>query len=184
MSTEEQLIELAKEGSASAFSQLVEIYQARLFRFLVLRCRTRADAEDVIQDTFINAYRYIGTFNPRWRFSTWLFRIALRNAARLSQATEVTTSDEVHDDASDPLQACIVDSDRENLWLTAKRILAADAYSAMWLRYIEDMPVREVARTLGRPMSWTKVTLMRSRRRLSAELRGSDESTVKSEAYG
>jgi len=183
VATEEQLIALAKEGSVPAFSELVENYQARLIRFLLGRCSNRADAEDAIQDTFINAYRYIGSYNPRWRFSTWLFRIALRNAAKISQVAEATAGD-IPDIAGDPLEACIVASERENLWLTAKRLLSADAYSAMWLRYVEDMSVRDVARTLEKPMSWTKVTLMRSRRRLSAELAGGHEATANGEAYG
>ena len=183
MATEEQLIALAKEGSVPAFSELVESYQERLMRFLLGRCRNRADAEDAIQDTFINAYRYIGSYNPRWRFSTWLFRIALRNAARISQVAEAT-ADDVPDSAGDPLEACIVASERENLWLTARRLLSADAYSAMWLRYVEDMSVRDIARTLERPMSWTKVTLMRSRRRLSAELASGHEAAANGEAYG
>jgi RNA polymerase sigma-70 factor (ECF subfamily) len=183
VATEEQLSALAKEGSASAFSELVEKYQGRLIRFLLGRCRNRADAEDAIQDTFINAYRYIGSYNPRWRFSTWLFRIALRNAARISQVAEAT-ADNIPDIAGDPLEACIVASERENLWLTAKRLLSADAYSAMWLRYVEDMSVRDIARTLEKPMSWTKVTLMRSRRRLSAELASGPDATANGEAYG
>ena len=183
MATEEQLIASAKEGSLSAFSELVESYQQRLIRFLLARCRNRADAEDAIQDTFINAYRYIGSYDSRWRFSTWLFRIALRNAARISQVAEATIDDTL-DSVDDPLEACIVASERENLWLTARRLLSADAYSAMWLRYVEDMSVKDVARTLERPVSWTKVTLMRSRRRLSAELASGHETTANGEAYG
>lgn len=183
MATEEQLIASAKEGSVSAFSELVENYQERLLRFLVMRCRTRADAEDAIQDTFINAFRYIGSYNPRWKFSTWLFRIALRNAAKIGELTELTDND-VPDTAADPLEACIVASERENLWLTARQMLSTDAYSAMWLRYAEDMSVKDIARTLQKPMSWTKVTLMRSRRRLSTELTGANETTANGEAYG
>ena len=183
MATEEQLIASAKEGSVSAFSELVENYQERLLRFLVMRCRTRSDAEDAIQDTFINAFRYIGSYNPRWKFSTWLFRIALRNAAKIGELTELIDND-VPDTAADPLEACIVASERENLWLTARQMLSTDAYSAMGLRYSEDMSVKDIARTLQRPMSWTKVTLMRSRRRLSTELTGANETTANGEAYG
>ncbi len=183
MAIEEQLIASAKEGSLPAFSELVEIYQDRLFRFLLTRCRSRADAEDAIQDTFINAYRYIGSYSPRWRFSTWLFRIALRNAAKIGQQTEAIEND-APNTTTDPLEACIVASERENLWLTARRMLSADAYSAMWLRYAEDMSVKDIARTLEKPMSWTKVTLMRSRRRLSTELAGRHEATANGEAYG
>jgi RNA polymerase sigma-70 factor (ECF subfamily) len=183
VATEEQLIASAREGSVEAFSKLVEIYQGRLLRFLLLRCRSRADAEDAIQDTFINAFRYIRTYKPRWQFSTWLFRIALRNASKISQGAGAS-EDLAPDNDDDPLEACIVASERENLWLTARRTLSTDAYSAMWLRYVEDMSVKDVARTLEKPVSWTKVTLMRSRNRLSTELAGGHDATADGEAYG
>lgn len=177
------MIASAKKGSDSAFSELVERYQKRLFRFLLTRCRTRADVEDAIQDTFVNAYRYIGSYDPRWSFSTWLFRIALRNAAKTSQRVEVI-DDGLSPTGTDPLEACIAASERENLWVTARRTLSADAYSAMWLRYAEDMSVKDIARSMGKPMSWTKVTLMRSRRRLGRELSGEQEAAANGEAYG
>ncbi len=131
----------------------------------------------------MNAYRYIGSYNPRWSFSTWLFRIALRNMAKIVQQTEAIEND-ILSTTPDPLEACIVASERENLWLTARRMLSTDAYSAMWLRYAEDLSVKDVARTLEKPTSWTKVTLMRSRRRLSTELAGGNEATTNGEAYG
>lgn len=183
MATEEKLIELAKEGSVAAFGKLVETYQNRLLRFLLPRCRSRADAEDALQDTFVNAYRYLGSYNPRWRFSTWLYRIAIRNASKIVDNNSGEQGISPADD-SDPLEACIAASERENLWLTARRTLSADAYSAMWLRYVEDMPVKEVARTMEKPISWTKVTLMRSRQRLGRELACEAESSAKGEAYG
>ena len=88
-----------------------------------------------------------------------------------------------HAETGDPLEACIVASERENLWSTAKQTLSADAYSAMWLRYVEDLPVKEIAHALDRSSSWTKVSLMRSRRRLSKELLG-EHATANGEAYG
>ena len=80
MASELQLIEAAKAGSADAFADLVRSYRERLLRFLLTRCSSLADAEDVLQDTLISAYRYIHSYDPRWRFSTWLYRIAIRNA--------------------------------------------------------------------------------------------------------
>lgn len=172
MPTDEQLVSEAQGGSADAFDKLVERYGERLFRFLLARCGSYADAEDVMQDSFINAYRYLDSYNPRWQFSTWLYRIAIRRVqkygARHRQADEDPA--ELATDAPDPLEQCLLASERENLWLTAKRLLSADSYTALWLRYAEDMSVRDVARALGRPQSWVKVVLLRARRRLGREL--------------
>jgi RNA polymerase sigma-70 factor (ECF subfamily) len=170
-------------GSAGAFDRLVERYQERLFRFLLTRCASRADAEDTMQDTFVSAFRYLDSYDPKWQFSTWLYRIALRNAARnYARNRDVETG--AADHTADLLQDCIEASDRENLWVTAKRLLSDEVYAAMWLRYAEDMPVKEVARALGRPQSWTKVALLRARRRLARELNGGGATGDESKAYG
>jgi RNA polymerase sigma-70 factor (ECF subfamily) len=180
--SDEQLVAAAKTGSTAAFAQLVERYQDRLLRFLLGRCSSRADAEDAIQDTFVNAYRYLQSYDARWRFSTWLYRIAIRNAAR--QSLHPTAEPVEIADHADPLASCIAQSDRQNLWLLAKRELSADAYSALWLRYAEDLALVDVARALDRSLTWTKVSLMRSRRRLAAALRQEAVIAARSEMYG
>jgi RNA polymerase sigma-70 factor (ECF subfamily) len=182
--SDEKLVEQSLAGSELAFSELVERYQERLLRYLLTRSGNRADAEDAVQDTFISAYRYLYSFNPRWRFSTWIYRIAIRNAARQTKAGVQMVDDYADDDAADPLEVCLVASERENVWLTAKRLLNRDAYAAMWLRYIEDMSIKEVAKTLDKTQAWAKVTLLRGRRTLSAELADGAEAKAGRQSYG
>ncbi len=183
MTTELQLVDAAKAGSADAFADLARRYRERLLRFLLTRCASLADAEDVLQDTLINAYRYIHSYDPRWRFSTWLYRIAIRNASKLRgpQLVDVASMGELRDEESDPLLQCIADSEKENLWVVARRLLNDDVFAAMWLRYAEDMSVNDISKTLDRSVSWTKVNLMRGRRALDDEL---NDAVGKSEAYG
>lgn len=183
MLTDEQLVEATLDGSDNAFAELVQRYQDRLLRFLLARSATRADAEDAIQDTFISAYRYLASFNARWRFSTWIYRIAIRNVAR-QRRPEVSDADVEPIGDDDPLAACIAHSEQENVWLTARRLLSQDAYDAMWLRYVEDLSVREIATALGKSVSWTKVTLMRGRRRLSEELAAGGPAAMENKRYG
>jgi len=182
--TDEQLVEESLAGSALAFSELVERYQERLLRYLLTRAANRADAEDAIQDTFISAYRYLYSFNPQWRFSTWIYRIAIRNVARQSSGDVHDVEMVADEDALDPLEECIAASDRDNVWLAAKRLLNQDAYAAMWLRYVEDMSIKEVARALDKTQSWAKVTLQRGRRTLSAELSEETATATRRENYG
>ena len=182
MSDELKLINSAKSGSVDAFTELVHGYREGLFRFLLTRCANHADAEDVLQDTFINAYRYIETYNPQWRFSTWLYRIAIRNAGRIRQDNVAELGD-VSDDSSDPLAHCIAEAERHNLWRNAKRLLSDEVFAAMWLRYVEDMSIRDIAAVLERSSSWTKVNLLRGRRALEAEMNNGAQGPG-SEAYG
>jgi RNA polymerase sigma-70 factor (ECF subfamily) len=181
--TDEQLVEASLRGSDTAFDEIVDRYQHRLLRFLLTRSASREDAEDAIQDTFISAYRYLASFNPKWRFSTWIYRIALRNAAR-QHRPEGHDADVELADHRDPLRACIAHAEYENVWITAKRLLSDDAYTAMWLRYAEDMSMKEIGRALDKSVSWTKVNLLRSRRRLSAALADSEPLAAQGESYG
>lgn len=178
MSSELALIEKAKAGSVEAFTDLVQSYRARLLRFLLTRCNNHADAEDALQDTLISAYRYLHSYDPQWRFSTWLYRIAIRNAFNARQEN-VTELGDLADAESDPLDHAIAASERQNLWSSARHLLNDEVYAAMWLRYAEDMSVKDIAGALDRSVSWTKVNLMRGRKALDAEL-----AQNRSEAYG
>ncbi len=182
MNNEVALIKAARQGSATAFAKLVNNYREGLLRFLLTRASSYADAEDALQDTLINAYRYLHSYDSRWRFSTWLYRIAINNVARLKTADTVELGD-LSDEESDPLAHCIAASDRENLWQCARRELNDEVYTAMWLRYVEDMSVNDISTVLERSVSWTKVNLLRGRKTLDLELNkvATDD---KSKAYG
>ena len=180
MTDELKLIAAAKAGSADAFCDLAQLYRERLLRFLLTRCASFADAEDVLQDTLIAAFRYLHSYDPRWRFSTWLYRIAIRNASKLRGPVVVEIGD-LRDEENDPLQQCIADSESDNLWVSARQLLNDEVYAAMWLRYAEDMSVSDISATLERSASWTKVNLMRGRRVLEKHM---NEAASKSEAYG
>ena len=155
-----------------AFTDLVSAYRERLLRFLMTRCASVADAEDALQDTLIAAYRYLHTYDPRWRFSTWLYRIAIRNAGKQHdpQVVDVNEMRDLRDEENDPLDHCIAASESENLWVAARRLLSDEVFTAMWLRYAEDMSVNDISKSLDRSVSWTKVNLMRGRRSLESQL--------------
>ena len=78
--TDEELAARAAEGSRTAFEELVSRYSPRLFHFLRSRSGAGEDVEDLVQETFLKAYRNIGRYDPSRRFSTWLYTIAFRLA--------------------------------------------------------------------------------------------------------
>jgi len=180
VTNELQLIDAAKAGSARAFADLVESYRVRLLRFLLTRCSSHADAEDVLQDTFMAAYRYLHSYDPRWRFSTWLYRIAIRKVQKIRHENVVDIG-ELSDEEDDPLLHCIAASETQNLWISARRVLNDDVFAAMWLRYAEDMSINDISRALERSDSWTKVNLLRARKALEAEMNRKNNGN---EAYG
>lgn len=80
---DETLAARAAAGDDSAFEKIVARYQARVFR-LACRLTTDTDAPDVLQETFLQVYRRIGSFRNESRFSTWLYRVAT-NAALMQR---------------------------------------------------------------------------------------------------
>lgn len=74
-----------RQDDASAFAELVERYWRQVFAHLYRQLGDRAEAEDLVQEVFLRLFRYRHRYQPRARFTTWLFHIAqnvLRNALR------------------------------------------------------------------------------------------------------
>ncbi len=92
--TDRELVDRAREGDEEAFEQLVRRHQPRIVRLAVHMLRDRAAAEDVMQETFVRAYRALERFDGRSEPYTWLYRIALNlslNALRSRKAHRTST---------------------------------------------------------------------------------------------
>ena len=94
--TDRELVDRARtgQGDAAAFGQLVRRHQQRIVRLALHMLRDRAAAEDVMQETFIRAYRALARFDGRSEPYTWLYRIAVNlslNALRSRKARKIST---------------------------------------------------------------------------------------------
>ena len=78
--TDEELVQDVLAGDQDAFTDLVDRYQGRLVNYLYRMVRNTEEAHDVAQEVFIKVYQALDRFDPRYRFSTWLFRVG-QNAA-------------------------------------------------------------------------------------------------------
>ena len=71
-----ELIAAINNGAPERFAELVARYEGRLYNFGVRMCGDVRDAEDMVQDTFLNAYRYLSGFRGETKFKNWLYRVA------------------------------------------------------------------------------------------------------------
>jgi len=76
---EKELIELAKEGSHAAFEELIERNHKKIFKSVYVFSKSSQDTEDVLQQTWIKAWKNMDRFKEKSSFSTWLYRIAKNN---------------------------------------------------------------------------------------------------------
>lgn len=80
--TENELVDRAQAGEVAAFEELVGLHAERLFAVVVRLVGDRAEAEEVVQESLLRAWRGIGRFQGRSMFFTWLYRIAVNEANR------------------------------------------------------------------------------------------------------
>jgi RNA polymerase sigma-70 factor, ECF subfamily len=101
--SDRELVDRARQGDAQAFGQLVRRHQQRIQRLALHLLRDRAEAEDVMQETFIRAYRALARFDGRSEPYTWFYRIAINlslNTLRARKSRRTTTeSDDARLDA-------------------------------------------------------------------------------------
>lgn len=162
---EQHLIKQAQDGVTSSFSQLVALYQARLYQFLFARCHSKQDAEDVLQETFISAFKYIKSYKPDWKFSTWLFTIAKRLIKKQTHLYYQLNYD-VENQISSEANAYSNPVDKDNIWVHIKEILKHDAYDVLWFFYVEQFSIKEIANISQHSQSWVKISLYRSKKKL------------------
>jgi RNA polymerase sigma-70 factor (ECF subfamily) len=176
--TPEQLALRAQQGSLDAFSTLVQAFEGRLFNFLLKRTGSPADAEDVAQDTFVRAWERIHQYDPRWRFSTWLFTIGRRLAAgryRDRPAPPAPLTDASAARAAPSADRLSRREERERIWSVVEELLPPEQHTALWLRYAEDMAIGDIARVLGKSEVGVRVMLFRARAILASRLADPDD---------
>lgn len=79
---ERKLVARARERDGNAFEELIKLHSARVYRMLTRVLGNQADAEEVLQESFLKAWRALPEFRGEAQFSTWLYRIALNEASR------------------------------------------------------------------------------------------------------
>lgn len=167
-----ELVQRVVDGDTRAFDALVRAYGPRVFRFLLRFVRQREDAEDLTQQTFLRAYRSIASFDSRRPMINWLLTIARRCALNHFRAAKPTESlsereDEFADARSQaPDSAAEAREARSNLWADAKRRLSHREHEALWLRFGEDLSVKETARIMGITQPHVKILVFRAKREL------------------
>jgi RNA polymerase sigma-70 factor (ECF subfamily) len=169
--TPEELALRAQRGSRAAFSELVERFEGRLFNFLLRRVGSAADAEDLAQDAFVRAWQRIGTYKSDWRFSTWLFTIALRLAVSKARRTPARPRLIRDDQAVSEPSAADGEAGRGRIWALVEETLTPEQQTAVWLRYVEDLAMKDIARVLGRSQVSVRVMLFRARALLAEQIR-------------
>ena len=178
VTSEAQLIEQALQGDTAAFGQLVHLYQDRLFTSIVHIVGQREEAEDIVQDAFVQALLKLNSFRRQSSLYTWLYRIAI-NAALSHQRRAppiIPLDPQVNDRQSDPTDPC--DPPAEHL-LRAERAaqiqaalgrLSDEFRTVLVLREIDGFDYETIARILSISVGTVRSRLHRARSLMREQL--------------
>ena len=173
----------ARAGDADAFRRLVERHSRNVFRLAYRMTRNEHDAEDVVQEAFLKAYRSLDRFEERSHFGSWIYRIAANCAydslrareRRQESADSVTIDDASNGPAELPSGAPAADrlvfggEVRRRLELAMLRMSALEK-SAFSLRHFEGMSIEEIGRALDLDASAAKQSVFRAVRKVRQAL--------------
>jgi len=175
-------VERARSGDSDAFRLLVEQHSRAVFRLAFRMTGNEQDAEDVVQETFLRAYRQLDRYEARSSFSTWLYRIAsnysldlIRMRKRHEDKRERGKAEER--DILQTLPANTPGPDRivysgqvQDRVNEALNELSAQERTAFVLRHFEGLSIDEIGEALGTGTNATKHSIFRAVQKLRRSL--------------
>lgn len=177
-------IEALRNGDRAEFARLVDAYSTPIYRLGMKMLGNPQDAEDILQNTFLNALMHIKTFEGRSSLSTWLYRIAANEALMLIRRRKPDVDlDDLHADEADSLTmpATFVDwsqlPEQELLSGEGKRVMEAAVKKlpenlrvVFILRDVENLSIKETAEILNLTEVNVKARLLRARMALREQM--------------
>jgi len=185
--SENELIREAQQGSRTAFDALVRQYDQAVLRLALHLTGSEQDAEDIHQEAFLKAYRYLGNFRFECSFYTWIYRIVTnlcldllrrRKSRREDQAVMIDSSGEEMDllsNVSDERASANPDRELTRKYLGERILSALDQLTprermVFELKHYQGLRLRTIGEMLNTTEETAKNTLFRATRKLRANL--------------
>ncbi|MFC4559611.1 RNA polymerase sigma factor SigW [Virgibacillus kekensis] len=177
-------IKQVKKGDQSAFEDIVEFFQSKIFQHCFRMLGNRHEAEDIAQETFIRAYVNIHTFDERRKFSTWIYRIAtnltidrirkrkpdyfldaeIKGTEGLDMYSQLASDNRLPEEEVEGMEL----QDYIHREITG---LSPKYRSIIVLRYLEEFSLQEISEILDIPLGTVKTRIHRGREALRKKLR-------------
>ena len=180
--TDEDLVTAVLEGDRDRFGELIDRYQGRLVNYLFRLLRNADDAHDLAQEVFVKVYQVLDRFDPHYKFSTWLFRVA-QNAAidqirrRRLKVVSLRQEDDEGEGRDWELPSPergpygeLRNRERGDAIQEAIETLPWEYRELILLRHFGELPYEEIARMKEMPLGTVKNKLFRGRQMLKEKL--------------
>jgi RNA polymerase sigma-70 factor (ECF subfamily) len=183
-----ELVRAINAGHTERFQELVRRYEQKLYNFGRRMCRNESDAEDLVQDTFLNVYRFLKDFRYETKFKNWLYRVAANTSlkrkrrSKFAPEPELSLEEFARNEEAEPLGE-VPEWARMPLDQILNEELLETLNQAIWslpekyrivviLRDVEEFSTEETAQILNLSPANVKVRLHRARLFLRDRLKG------------
>ncbi|MGY0612002.1 RNA polymerase sigma factor RpoE [Luteimonas sp. A501] len=180
---DQDLVRRVQQGDMAAFDLLVRKYQHRVAAVVGRYVRDWSECQDIAQETFIRAYRAIGSFRGDAQFYTWLHRIAVNTAknhlvahSRRPPTDDIEVGDAEHFDSATALrdndtpERELMRQQLEQTVLRAVQALPEELRTAITLREVEGLSYEEIASRMDCPIGTVRSRIFRAREAIDIEL--------------
>lgn len=157
-------------GQRDAASGLVDRYQRRLFNVALRMLGNAEDAEDVTQTVFLNAFRKLRTYNPKYKFFSWVYRMTVNESLNLLKRRKRTVGLEADLPVAAPGAAADRTTEVQDLVGRALMRLTPDDRAVVVLKHFASFSYEEIAEVLEIPVRTVKSRLFTARDRLRLAL--------------
>lgn len=179
------LVQRVQRGDKKAFDLLVSKYQRKMLRLVLRLVHDQAEAEDIVQDAFIRAYRALPQFRGDAAFYTWLYRIGVNTAknhlASQKNRPQQSLDEENEDGETRAPEEALRDNNTPESMLASKQIaatvnaamesLSEELRTAITLREVESLSYDEIAEMVGCPIGTVRSRIFRAREAIAAKLK-------------
>ena len=182
-----RIIKEILKGREDKFALLLERYQRPIFNFIYRFFGEYEMAEELTQETFLRCYQFLKSYDPKRKFSTWLYTVAKnlcidhlkkRRGGRQISLDQSLPAVERHEagrsTVGDPQFLCIRNQEDARL-LEALGKLEASRRVVLVLYYFQGLSYKEISEAVGVPVSTVKIRIFRAKKALLAIMRGSGE---------
>lgn len=168
--SDESIVAEITAGNVEMFAEIMARYEAKLTRYVIYLIHDNGTATDVVQETFIKAYQNLNSFNTKYKFSSWIYRIAHNEAMNAIKKHRFLYSEEVDDLPSKEYEQNIselIDDDLLKINVhDCLRQLEPKYREVIQLVYFENMKYDDVSDVLHIPSSTVGVWLSRAKSKL------------------
>lgn len=180
--SDNDLIEIIRKKDQERYSEIVGRYQKKLFVYIYRLIGNREEAEDLLQDVFVKAYRNLNSYDTSRKFSSWIYRIAHNESVNYIKRKSLKKfiSWETIVSTKDKLSVSSEEEGADKAWIRkeiSKEVSEAinklpfKYRQVLTLRYYSDQSYEEIAEILGRPVNTVGTLINRAKKKLSEELR-------------